>query len=56
MGDDDAKRNRLTFAEGYADAWAGRPRKDNVEPYREGYDEGLEDRARADSPVRRRRK
>lgn len=54
--EDKRKETRLTFAQGYADGFAGRDRKDNVEPYREGYDEGREDRARADLPHRRRKR
>lgn len=51
--DNETKQRRLTFAQGYADAWARRDRKDNVPEYTAGYDEGVADRARADSPVRR---
>lgn len=54
--DDERKVRRLTFAQGYADAWARRDRKDNVPEYTAGYDEGLEDRARADHPSRRPKK
>ena len=51
MGSD--KERRLTFAQGYADAWARRDRKDNTPEYTAGYDEGWEDRTRADAPNRR---
>lgn len=47
------KEHRLSFAQGYADAWARRDRKDNQDEYTRGYDEGMEDRARADHPSRR---
>lgn len=54
--DDERKVRRLTFAQGYADAWARRDRKDNQTEYTAGYDEGVADRARADAPNRRRLK
>ena len=46
------KSKRLAFAQGYADAWAKRDRRQDGDPYEEGYVEGEDDRRRADSPGR----
>jgi hypothetical protein len=38
------KARRLTFAQGYEDAWARRAAQSEDREYRDGYDEGRKDR------------
>lgn len=44
-----------TFATGYADAWAGRPRASSSDSYARGYASGLDDKRRADTREKKRR-
>lgn len=45
----------MNFARGYRDAWAKRDAQRDDDHYLEGYGEGEQDRARADSPTRRKK-
>lgn len=45
---DQDKARRLTFAQGYEDAWARRTQQSDDREYRDGWDEGHKDRERKD--------
>lgn len=53
---DEAKERRMTFAAGYSDAWSKKSSRGSDSEYDRGYREGSEDRAKADSERRQRRR